>query len=697
MNTSIRQLLVFVCAAIIAIGIFGCGTKKYVPANQDTNEKADSSTETDTDSAQINSVQLDQTVFSQEKILEYHITIDDELLKDMQAHGNDEVYRNASLKVLGEGIDETFSEVGFRFKGAWSLHHCWDDNLGVRSYEGSCERLSTKIKFNKYDKDARLFGLKRLNLHAVMGDATKLRDRLSYSLFNDFGVVAPRTAHAKLYINNAFAGLVMAIEQVDGRFTHFRFPQGDDGNLFKELWPSPNVDENWALSRLKTNDAPEDNPDVSDFLNFKDAIAASTKDTFSTQMTSWLDLDNILRYIAVDRAIRNWDGIMGFYSSDTSHNFYWYHDDGDANKFHLIPWDLDNTMGEFDMFMDPQLWCDALPVPDWNETPLNCDSRPICTDDSFSGVTPPRCDHFIDMLAQTQWTAFTKIGDELLSSVLSYQSMDQKITVWAAQIAETIDEDPLLDVAAWEQSVEQFRVTLKDAIYDFEKHIEEGLIDEVIPTPLDDTQLGTPIAVGALRVDIINNFEFETATPDSLNAYLFSFASTGTSISQQWNNNTPILGNGDLQLNADFQSTQGAWSEYAGYLYATEQETDINQFSSLWFSASANTDTRVRVEFRSNAYADFGDIYEMFSKEFTITQEPQFFRIDIPELSYPQWAKDNWGLAEGWDVIDAEALETILAKFDGLGFQLFPPMDDNGQMLLDTAHTSVQIDNIYFE
>ncbi|MBN2527733.1 MAG: CotH kinase family protein [Deltaproteobacteria bacterium] len=695
------------------IFLLGCSKKSSPGKNiADSASGGDSDTSlnspTDSDSAtatesvdttdKVTMDKQNQTVFSQDQMLAYHVTIAADDLADMEENGNDEAYREASLHVVGEGVDEMFDKVGFRYKGAWSLHHCWDDFGGVRSYNRECARISTKIKFDKYDKDARFLGLKRLNLHAMMGDGSKLRDRLAYSLFNDFGVTTSRTAHAKLYINNVYSGLVIAVEPIDGRFTHFRFPQGGDGNLYKEIWPSKNVDEDWALAQLKTNEKPEDDPNVSDFLAFKDAIAHSTVETFEDEMASQINMEEILRYIAMDRAIRNWDGIMGFYSSETSHNFYWYHDDGPENLFHLIPWDLDNTMQEFDLYMDPQGWCDAEPVPDWNETPLNCDARFTCISEE-ARMTPPRCDHFIDMLARTQWDAFVRIGNDLLGDVFTVLAMDDKITTWAAQIRAAVDEDPLLNVDEWDADVEQLRDILRDAVYDFRAHMKEGLIEENTISLPDERLLNDPIDIGGLRVNVVNNFEFVGASDDILDDYLYTYGSDGTELTWMWNGDTPIMGDGDLQLNANFVPKSGDWSEYGAFGYPTETEIDLNPYTYMWFSASANTDTRIRIDFQSDNYQEYGDAWPVFSKEFALTGVPAMYRLDIAKLGYPEWAKDAWEAGDGWgdDILDAKVLEHILKKFTGIVVQLFPHSDNSGNMIEQTERITVHIDTIYFE
>ena len=109
----------------------------------------------------------------------------------------------------------------------------------------------------------------------MAADPSKLRERLGYSLFREMDIVAPRAVHARVYINGEYHGLFAAVEQVDGRFTANRFPNDGDGNLYKQLWPTAQVTATAAEDALKTNDDP-DTMNVSDFLAFKDAVAAST-------------------------------------------------------------------------------------------------------------------------------------------------------------------------------------------------------------------------------------------------------------------------------------------------------------------------------------------------------------------------------------------------------------------------------------
>lgn len=414
--------------------------------------------------------------FVQDTILEYHITMDPAVYADMEEHGDDEAYRKASLEVRGGDVREDYSLVGIRYKGDYSLHHCWDEHGGVRSHSGECAKLNIKVKFDEYNEDARFFGLKRINLHAMGEDDTKLRERLAYSIFNDFGVTTARTAHAKLYINDAEPLLVLAVEQVDGRFTAYHYPAGGDGNLYKETWPNESLTESELLPQLRTNENPEDNPDVSRFIAFGDTVASSTETSFDADMADFVVKDQILRYMAVDRATKNWDGITAFYWQDRPHNLYWYHDVETSNLFHLVPWDLDKTFWEFDPYLEPSSSQSERPVPDWNVLPLSCDSIWVWYGSVYT--YPSGCDHFMNLLAATGWDDFVTLGQSLLDTAFQTDAMNEKVTAWAEQIAAAVDEDPVINKSAWESAVADFPRILQKARDDFASHLAEGYIVE---------------------------------------------------------------------------------------------------------------------------------------------------------------------------------------------------------------------------
>ncbi|MBN2195185.1 MAG: CotH kinase family protein, partial [Polyangiaceae bacterium] len=251
-----------------------------------------------------------------------------------------------------------------------------------------------------------------------------------------------------------------------------------DGDLYKEVWPRPAMSGDVLLEALRTNDDPDDNPEVAAFIEFGNAVGAATEATFVDAMAGFVDIEEVLRYMAVDRAIKNWDGVTAFYWAERSHNFYWYHNDGAQSLFHLIPWDLDQTMWEYDPYMDPVYRHADRQVPDWNVKPLSC--SPITVWDSGGDVTviPAGCDPFINLLAATSWDRFAAIGAELLAGPFDYDTMNERVTAWAVQIASAVDEDPVLNLPGWESQVEYFHDVLQENVEDFRAHLEEGYVVE---------------------------------------------------------------------------------------------------------------------------------------------------------------------------------------------------------------------------
>jgi len=410
--------------------------------------------------------------------LDVHFTVADGDWEELEERGNKEEYVPAAVRITAPAFaEQTFAKVGLRHKGQNTLHQCWDGN-GVRNHGGLCQKLSFKVKFDEYDDDERLDGLKRLNLHAASLDPTKLRELLGYATYREFGVQAPRALPARVYVNDAFQGLFIAVEDPDGRFTKAHFQDGPDGNLYKEVWPRVDVSDQAFAAALETN---EELADVSGMRAFAVAINDSTPENFLERMKDWTDVEALLRYIAVDRAIKNWDGITAFYSPLSPHNFYWYQDSSATPRFHLIPWDLDNTFWAFDPFTDPQSWVKAVPVPNWNVKPSSCEPRSVWAIDGGVKVTPSRCDPLLDLLARSGWEHFVSLGHELLAGPAHPSSLQEKVEAALALIAPIVSEDPTIELPAWEAAVAEFQTQLPLVSRDFQALLEQGLIDEPEP------------------------------------------------------------------------------------------------------------------------------------------------------------------------------------------------------------------------
>jgi len=297
----------------------------------------------------------------------------------------------------------------------------------------------------------------------MTADPSMMRDRLAYALFNDVGVYAPRAVHARLIVNGELLGVFALVEQIDGRFTRERFPDGGEGNLYKEIWPLYQQEQPY-LNALKTNE--DQMPDVSKMVRFAaDVAGAGTDDEMAAVLDTWTDVDMLMRYMAVDRAIENWDGIVAWYCVGGpcfNHNYYWYEDIG-SDRIWLIPWDMDHT------FTVPSPIVQAFGMPTWDEWPVGCD--PILL---FNGIhgRAPACDPTVRSLSTALWDRYVAATASLLDGPFQTDAMFERLDRWSAQIADAVAEDPNIDgFTQWEFAVGDMKAELIDA--------RQGLVDKL--------------------------------------------------------------------------------------------------------------------------------------------------------------------------------------------------------------------------
>lgn len=116
-----------------------------------------------------------------------------------------------------------------------------------------------------------------------------------------------------------------------------------DGNLYKEAWPESEDDAPYRAA-LQTNEG--DDADVTRMVRFATALNGADEETFRDVIGAWTDLPTLVSYLAVDRLMDNWDGIVGWYCNEEvgcyNHNYFWY-EQTDTDRMWLIPWDMDTA------------------------------------------------------------------------------------------------------------------------------------------------------------------------------------------------------------------------------------------------------------------------------------------------------------------------------------------------------------------
>jgi spore coat protein CotH len=384
-------------------------------------------------------------VFDESVIRTYNLTLPEAEWQSLNDNARLEQYTPANLEFEGQTIEN----VGLRFKGAFgSLYFCFQGDVRI------CDKLSLKIKFNEYVSGQRFYGLKRVNLHAMNSDPSKMHDALGYKLFRDQGVYAPRTAYARIVVNGESLGLYIVVEAIDGRFTRKNFPDGGEGNLYKEVWPMHDTEAPY-ISALKTNE--DENPSADKMLRFAQDLAAAGDANFVATLESWTDVDMLMKYMAVDRLIDHWDGIVAWYcaggaASCSNHNFYWYESSAE-DKIWLVPWDLDHT------FEEPSPIRSNYGMPDWDDVDASCTPLPI-----FAGITgrAPSCDPLIGRMARFLWDEYVAATNVLLAGDFSQAAMDARIDQLAALIEAEVEADTLSTQTGdeWRAAVTQLKSTV---------------------------------------------------------------------------------------------------------------------------------------------------------------------------------------------------------------------------------------------
>jgi hypothetical protein len=357
-----------------------------------------------------------------------------------------EQYVPATLRVG----DVDIGKVGVRYKGYFTtLRGCLDAAGKI-----ICKKMSFKVKIDEYEPGKRYRGLKHLMFNSMKADDTLLHERLAYKLFRDMGVLAPRCTHAKLVINGEAKGLFSFPEAIDGRFLDVQFPANQgNGNLYKEVWPQ-SADPKFYEAGQKTN---EGMMPPTKFVTFYKALAAASEADLPKVVSSWLDADYQLRYLAVDEAIKNWDGPRYFpcNSNGTSCkpiNFYFYESQTE-NHFWQLPYDFDMT------FWPTKGGHDSLPA--WNQPVADC-SKPIPVAALERSFQPGWCDRVYRGLAGLGRDRYAKAVAALLDGPFDVGKMSAQLDAWAAQLSEAVKADangPTF--TAWTASVAKLKSDLQ--------------------------------------------------------------------------------------------------------------------------------------------------------------------------------------------------------------------------------------------
>jgi spore coat protein CotH len=398
-------------------------------------------------------------IFDQDQLHTFQLKIPGSALNELDKDPSAEKYVEGMLIFESD----TLSPVGIRYKGsigAW-VGCISGDNVFEPSGFKTCTKLSMKIDIDKYQK---FFKLKKLQFHSQNQDASQMRERLGYWLFREMGVPAPRSVHAKLIINGQYKGLFALTEQVDKRFIKENFDD-NKGNLYKEVWPLKRggllPSDASYIEALKTN---KDRPSIELFKVFSQSLADSELPETRDLVEQYMDIDEIMTYIAVDRTIRHDDGPFHWYCGPqgcTNHNYYWY-EEPSRQKLHLIAWDMNDAFENIIHDYNP-----ITPIKDeWGEYSNECHSFQY----RYARQWSAQC----DKLTAT-WASYTdeyaQKKSKFINGPLSAERVNPLLDKWQEQIknatieAKSFHEDAP-SIRRWEAAI----VELKEQLDYARKH-----------------------------------------------------------------------------------------------------------------------------------------------------------------------------------------------------------------------------------
>jgi len=252
------------------------------------------------------------------------------------AAGIDFDYVHGQLEFNGQQL----TDVAVRYKG----------NGTFMESRGSLKR-SLKAELNKYTKGQRLAGLTKLNFHNCVTDPSWMNEVMSYRLYRDAKLPAPRTAFASVYLTvpgkyqKQLLGLYSMVENVDKHFLEANFGV-KEGALFKPVTPDlfSDLGDDWkAYNQTYDPKAVLTDQQKQRLIQFcKFSTSASDAD-FAAKLGDFVDLEEFARFMAVMVFLSDLDGILG-----PGQNLYVYLHPK-TQKFIFIPWDQDHSFGQFPM------------------------------------------------------------------------------------------------------------------------------------------------------------------------------------------------------------------------------------------------------------------------------------------------------------------------------------------------------------
>lgn len=270
---------------------------------------------------------------------------DDREVREIRLYFDDPNWYN-TLLAGHRSVEDPYFPCRFRYGGT-VIEQIGCRFKGHASFQRNGIKKPFKLDFNRYDDDTTFLGLKKLNLNNFDLSPDFMREKLTLDLASKY-VAALRSVYVRLYVNDAFYGLYLAVEQPDKTMMQSRFGDDEDGNLFEAeeqlgsrvrpdlTYLGPDPSGYWNVYLLKTNEKAND---YSGLINFLDILNNTPTADLPARLEPVYDVENWLYGMAVNNLVVNLDSYLG-----VGAEYYLYQRSSDGRFVH-IQWDNNESFG----------------------------------------------------------------------------------------------------------------------------------------------------------------------------------------------------------------------------------------------------------------------------------------------------------------------------------------------------------------
>ncbi|MFN7918724.1 MAG: CotH kinase family protein [Bryobacteraceae bacterium] len=244
-------------------------------------------------------------------------------------------------------LENVWFKAGFTWEGITA------PVIGIRS-RGSGSRVGFKpsltFDFSKYDSSQTFLGMKTFVTRNLSQDASMMHERLTMGLFRRMGLPYEREVHFRLFVNDEYVGLYLALEPIDSRFLKTRFGE-DGGYLYEFNWTGDNYQfeylgddpKDYCPLRFGPKNH-DDDPDCAKIIAWIRTVNQISDAEFDAAVSRYIDIGEFITHVAVEQWLAEFDGVLGHTGMT---NFYYYRRSADDLGYFLV-WDKDGTFSTAD-------------------------------------------------------------------------------------------------------------------------------------------------------------------------------------------------------------------------------------------------------------------------------------------------------------------------------------------------------------